>query len=146
MSYPDSLCWAVESYRTFLLAYHCSCSISPSAVRNLGIYMSFPVHSQGENEMCYYDNYIYSCRDWKWGNFQQHCNREYRTGETCGMKMIFQQLQLPDRCPFCERIEKKTHRRDKAIKDYKRWASEPQKYQASMERARNEVRSLEYDI
>ncbi|KAK4634498.1 hypothetical protein CLAFUW4_00051 [Fulvia fulva] len=96
--------------------------------------------------MCYYDNYIFHCRDWKWGNFRQHCNREYRTGETCGMKMIFATHQLPDKCPFCEKIEKKIRRRDKAISDYKRWAMEPGKYKASMEKAREDVRVLEGEI
>lgn len=96
--------------------------------------------------MCYYDNYQYACRDWKWGNFRQHCQKEYRTGETCGMKMIFQTLPLHEKCPWCEKIEKKIRRRDKAVSDYKRWAQEPGKYKASMEKAVEEARGLEKEI
>lgn len=96
--------------------------------------------------MCYYDNFKYACLDWKWGNFRQHCQKEYRTGETCGMKMIFQTIMLAEKCPSCEKIEKKLRRRAKALSDHARWAKDGSKFKASMEKALEEVAQLEREI
>lgn len=96
--------------------------------------------------MCYYDNYQYTCRDWKWGNFRQHCQKEYRTGETCGMKMIYQTIALNDKCTQCEKIEKKLRRREKAMSDLERWSREPAKFKASIQKAREDIAQLEAEI
>lgn len=96
--------------------------------------------------MCYYENFQYSCRDWKWGNFRQHCQKEYRTGETCGMKMIFATYQLPQKCTACEKIEKKKRRREKALSDIARWQRDGGKFRASIEKAQDDVRQLELEI
>jgi hypothetical protein len=82
--------------------------------------------------MCFYEQYVYACRDWKWGNFRQHCQAEYRTGETCGMKMVYQALGLPEKC--------------KHIDDYNRWRREPKRYQASIEKALGDIKVLEGEI
>ena len=96
--------------------------------------------------MCYYDNYKFACHDWKWGNFRQHCQKEYRTGETCGMKMVYQTVPLAEKCSMCEKIERKKRRLEKHKVDYQRWAGEPQKYRFSMEKAAEEMRSLVQEI
>lgn len=96
--------------------------------------------------MCYYDNYKFSCNDWKWGNFRQHCQREYRTGETCGMKMVFQTVQLGEKCTMCEKIERKKRRLEKHKTDYQRWSTDPQKYRFSMEKAVEEMKTLAQEI
>lgn len=96
--------------------------------------------------MCYYDNYKYACGDWKWGNFRQHCQKEYRTGETCGMKMIYQTIPLPDQCTPCEKINKKKRRREKAIQDVQRWQREGSKFKASIEKAIGDIKQLELEI
>lgn len=67
--------------------------------------------------MCYYEQFKYACQDWKWGNFRGHCHKEYRLGETCGMKLIGMTTHVPEKCQQCERIEKKLRRREKAISD-----------------------------
>jgi len=96
--------------------------------------------------MCYYDNSKFVCGDWKWGNFRQHCQKEYRRGETCGMKMVFQTLQLAEKCTFCEKIERKQRRYDKLVADYQRWARDGDKFRASMEKAMEDARLLQYEI
>ncbi|KAK5745098.1 hypothetical protein LTR17_001549 [Elasticomyces elasticus] len=96
--------------------------------------------------MCYYDNYKYQCNDWKWGNFRQHCNAEYRQGETCGMKMVYQTLPLADKCSMCDKIERKQRRLEKHKSDYTRWSAEPQKYRCSMEKAYDEMKALAQEI
>jgi hypothetical protein len=74
--------------------------------------------------MCYYDCVVYSCQDWKWGNFKQHCNKEYRMGETCGMKLVNQNLQQGQKCKLCERIETKLRRREIEVDRVARWRAE----------------------
>ncbi|KAK5135829.1 hypothetical protein LTR08_004656 [Meristemomyces frigidus] len=97
--------------------------------------------------MCYFDNYKFGCADWKWGNFRQHCQDEYRTGETCGMKMVYQTLPLAGKCTMCEKIERKIRRQDKHKADYQRWAAEVKMNRAaSMENAAKEIHSLEIEI
>ncbi|KAK4908885.1 hypothetical protein LTR49_022277 [Elasticomyces elasticus] len=97
-------------------------------------------------KMCYYDNYKYQCNDWKWGNFRQHCKSEYRQGETCGMKMVYQTLPLADKCTMCEKIERKQRRLEKHKSDYQRWAAEPKRYKCSMEKAMDEMEALAQEI
>ncbi|EMT73999.1 hypothetical protein FOC4_h10017277, partial [Fusarium odoratissimum] len=26
---------------------------------------------------------------WRWGKFREQCNKEYRIGETCGLKLVY---------------------------------------------------------
>lgn len=97
--------------------------------------------------MCYYENYKFACNDWKWGNFRQHCQKEYRTGETCGMKMVYQTIPLAEKCSMCEKIERKKRRVEKHKADYARWHStDPLKYRFSMEKAMEEMQSLSQEI
>ncbi|KAF1823844.1 uncharacterized protein K489DRAFT_379844 [Dissoconium aciculare CBS 342.82] len=96
--------------------------------------------------MCFYDNFKYACQDWKWGNFREQCTKEYRTGETCGMKMVYNTILLDGICPWCEKIEKKLRRREKAQNDIARWSAEPNRLKASIEKAYNEIAELNREI
>lgn len=97
--------------------------------------------------MCYYDNYKFACNDWKWGNFRQHCSREYRIGETCGTKLVFQTIPLAEHCTMCEKLEKKQRRRAKHYADYTRWAQQdPVKYKFSIAKACEDIKSLDDEI
>lgn len=98
--------------------------------------------------MCWYECFKYSCQDFKVGNFKEHCDKEYRMGETCGLVMYYNTIQLPEICTLCERIERKLRRRDKAMSDYQRWAQDPNpyKYKASMEKAKEEYQTLTQEI
>ncbi|GAB7363381.1 hypothetical protein MBLNU230_g3659t1 [Neophaeotheca triangularis] len=96
--------------------------------------------------MCFYEMFQYACRDWKWGNFRQHCQKEYRTGETCGMKMVFQTLPLAEKCKLCQKIEAKQRRLAKAKDDYQRWGREPQRFKASLEKCYGDMKALSGEI
>lgn len=117
-----------------------------AAVRLLQSSHSSSLPAKGFASMCYYDNFKYACHDWKWGNFRQHCHKECRTGETCGMKIIYQTIMLAEKCPSCEKIDKKLRRRAKALSDHARWAKEGSKFKASMEKALEEVVQLDHEI
>lgn len=96
--------------------------------------------------MCFYDSYKFSCRDWKWGNFRAHCSKEYRMGETCGLRMIYQTIDREEKCTYCEKIEKKMRRRQKALEDRARWQEEPHRFKASIEKAAQDIAQLEAEI
>ena len=121
------------------------CSIETSA----GDTSSLPTQSLANQSqsitMCYYEQHKFSCADWKWGNFRQHCQREYRTGETCGMKLVYQTLPVPEKCTLCEKIERKKRRYDKARADLKRWEDDP-RFWASADNARKDLNALEGEI
>lgn len=74
--------------------------------------------------MCYFEQTRWTCGYWKWGNFRQQCNKEYRTGETCGLKLVYDTHFKTVHCKLCEQIETKQRRYRKMEKDLQRWRNE----------------------
>lgn len=60
--------------------------------------------------MCFYDYYQHTCGDWKWGHFRRHCQAEYRRGETCGMRLMNNKLELDTKCTLCDKYEVKARK------------------------------------
>ncbi|KAL8984737.1 MAG: hypothetical protein Q9205_001386 [Flavoplaca limonia] len=104
----------------------------------------------GEDEssrtMCFFDQHRFACGDWKWGHFRQHCNREYRTGETCGMKLIMQTVPVSQKCKLCDKIDTKQRRRSAEEDRINRWKREGGKFRASIDRSYDMIRSLDKEI
>lgn len=96
--------------------------------------------------MCFYDQVRYQCGDWKWSHFRQHCNREYRIGETCGMKLVSNTIASPDYCKLCEKLNTKYRRRAAEVDRINRWNQEPSRYQASLEKAMRTIGELDEEI
>lgn len=99
--------------------------------------------------MCFYDQYRFACGDWKWGHFRQHCNREYRTGETCGMKLILNTIQLCEECKVCSKINAKLRKRAFEVSRVERWHQESRgqvKRSASMEKSLETIKNLDEEI
>ena len=93
--------------------------------------------------MCFYDQNIFACGDYKWGNFRQHCNKEYRSGETCGMKLVMQTYPIREKCRICLKIETKQRRIEGELDRIRRWRREGSKFKASIEKSEQIVRELE---
>ena len=74
--------------------------------------------------MCYFEQTRWVCGYWKWGNFRQQCTKEYRTGETCGLKLVYDTNYHPTRCKLCDQIDKKERRWNKMMADVERWRRE----------------------
>ena len=74
--------------------------------------------------MCFFDQHRFSCGDWNWGHFRQHCNREYRTGKTCGLKIIMATYQVNQKCELCDKIDIKQRRRAEETDQISRWQRE----------------------
>jgi len=96
--------------------------------------------------MCFFDQFRYLCGDWKWGHFRQHCNREYRMGETCGMKLIMTTIPVNEKCKVCEKIDVKMRRRQAEAERVNRWAAEGNKFRASIEKACELIQELDSEI
>jgi hypothetical protein len=74
--------------------------------------------------MCFYEQVVHACGDYKWGRFKQHCNKEYRTGETCGMKLVMDVVRVGVKCTTCARIDTKLRRRAQEVDRIRRWEAE----------------------
>lgn len=95
--------------------------------------------------MCYYHQTRWSCGYWKWGNFAEQCPKERRTGETCGMRLIFHTQSVPEPCKTCESIGKKQRRIRKMQDDICRWKREGGR-RATIEKTQADIRELDLQI
>lgn len=96
--------------------------------------------------MCFFDQHHFACGCWKWGRFRQHCAKEYRMGETCGMKLIMQTVPAGQKCKLCEKIDTKMRRRATEVKRISRWQREGNKLCASIDISMETIRSLDVEI
>ncbi|KAK3686491.1 hypothetical protein LTR37_019776 [Vermiconidia calcicola] len=87
----------------------------------------------------------WECGDWKWGNFRRHCQAEYRMGETCGMKLVYNTIPTEGRCSMCVNLERKLRRYEKTKTDYGRWANDPTR-KASAAKALEDLSILAQEI
>ncbi|CAJ0549240.1 Ff.00g028530.m01.CDS01 [Fusarium sp. VM40] len=88
--------------------------------------------------MCYFDQTYWTCGYWRWGYFRQHCNKEYRIGETCGLKLVYETKTEDDVCKLCHDTEKKQRRYDNMYRDIQRWQREGNR-NATIERTCSEM-------
>jgi hypothetical protein len=100
-------------------------------------------HSQG---MCFYNQKRFACGDWSWTSFAHQCNYEYRTGETCGMRLVNRTEFEATQCRLCEKIETKFRRRSVELERLDRWQREGGSLVASMTRSQNLIRELDREI
>ncbi|KAF7893631.1 uncharacterized protein EAF02_001169 [Botrytis sinoallii] len=97
--------------------------------------------------MCFFDQCQFVCGDYKWGHFRQHCAKEYRTGETCGMKLVMTTYQSHERCKICTKIETKWGRIQKEQERVLRWKKENGKSrQHSIEASEEKIRDLQQEV
>lgn len=96
--------------------------------------------------MCYFDQTKWHCGYWRWGHFRQQCNKEYRIGETCGLKLVFDTICLNEVCKLCKDIDKKRRRYDKMQRDVERWQREDSKRNATIEKTCGEMQELSAQI
>ncbi|KNB13979.1 hypothetical protein FOXG_12615 [Fusarium oxysporum f. sp. lycopersici 4287] len=91
--------------------------------------------------MCYFDQTRWACGYWRWGHFRQQCNKEYRMGETCGLKLVYETRTKRDNCKLCQDMEKKQRRYDKMYRDVQRWQREGNR-NATIERTCAEMQEV----
>jgi hypothetical protein len=96
--------------------------------------------------MCFFDQYRFTCGDCKWGYFRQQCHREYRTGKTCGLKLILHTFDSPHKCEICERIDSKRDRRTQKRDQLQRWADGRNISGATIEKIEQNINDLDTEI
>ncbi|ENH74954.1 hypothetical protein FOC1_g10002499, partial [Fusarium oxysporum f. sp. cubense race 1] len=47
---------------------------------------------------------------WRWGMFRERCNKEYRIGETCGLKLLYGRQGEAKKCKIYNQMTKKESR------------------------------------
>jgi hypothetical protein len=95
--------------------------------------------------MCFYEQYRFTCGDFKWGNFRQHCNKEYRMGETCGMKLVDNTTMQPTKCKYCEKADTKLRKRQTEAERVVRWQQEGRN-PVSIEKSMDTIKQLDTEI
>lgn len=55
--------------------------------------------------MCFYDQNIFSCGDYRWGTLRQRCNENDRNREPCESKLVSRTLVVNEKCETCQEIE-----------------------------------------
>ncbi len=95
--------------------------------------------------MCYFEQTRWACGYWKWGNFRQQCNKEYRTGETCGLKLVYDTKMQHGACKICDQITKKDRRLRKMYDDIQRWTMEGNR-RATIEKTEADIEDLKVQI
>lgn len=96
--------------------------------------------------MCFYNQKVYTCGDRNWGNFAHQCNYEYRTGETCGMKLVSKIESETTKCRLCEKIETKERRIQQEKERMLRWKEEGGTLTASIAKSQKLVAQLEKEV
>ncbi|RDA89698.1 hypothetical protein CP533_5260 [Ophiocordyceps camponoti-saundersi (nom. inval.)] len=95
--------------------------------------------------MCYFEQTRWRCGYWRWGNFREQCPKEYRMGETCGLKLVYETRVEPDVCKICHDIDKKKRRYDKMCRDVQRWEREGNR-NATIERTSDDMKLVQSQI
>ncbi|KAL3465957.1 hypothetical protein BJX64DRAFT_284890 [Aspergillus heterothallicus] len=96
--------------------------------------------------MCFYNQKKFACGDYSWTGFAHRCNYEYRTGETCGMKLVNMTEHDNVICRLCEKIETKKRRRNAEMERLTRWEREGANLLASMDKSKRLIGDLGKEI
>ncbi|KAH7093611.1 hypothetical protein FB567DRAFT_610181 [Paraphoma chrysanthemicola] len=96
--------------------------------------------------MCFFDQHRFSCGDWKWGHFRHHCAKEYRMGETCGLKLVMETIPTATKCKLCDKIDTKMRRRAAEVDRIRRWQLGGTRFITSIDNATDLVKGLDHEI
>ena len=97
--------------------------------------------------MCFYDQIRFKCGDRKWTTFRQQCPKEYRAGETCGMRLVHQVYDdFSQNCRLCEKIHTKLRSRKKEEDKINRWKNEKANRKASIEKSEAAIDQIDREI
>lgn len=88
--------------------------------------------------MCYFDQIQWSCGFWRWGPFRERCTKEYRTGETCGLRFLYETQYESEICKLCRDIEKKHEKYNRFEADILRWQREGNRH-ATIEKLQRDM-------
>ena len=94
-------------------------------------------------EMCFFDQKVFQCGDWKWGSRREACPKAPAAGDSCGIKLIMNSQYTSELCSICRNIETKRRRIRRLEANVKRWSENAQSWKASIEIAKQDIRSID---
>ena len=71
--------------------------------------------------MCFFDQTVWTCGYWRWGEFRQGC---CQTGEVCGLKLIYESNHVGIGCGLCKRAITKQRKVRKMGAGISQWPDE----------------------
>lgn len=93
--------------------------------------------------MCFFNQTLFGCGCFKWGNFSSHCPNEKRRGEACRKpQLVGHTNEVAERCKLCEKIEIKNRKIAKEHSNIARWAKDGNR-NASIAKAMGDIRIIE---
>ena len=95
--------------------------------------------------MCFFEQVVWPCGYWRWSSFRQQCNKEYRIGETCGLKLVYGTKYRKAPCDTCNSIAKKSRMMAKKAADVNRWRGQ-RLYPATVEKTEKEIAILQRQL
>ncbi|RAK88566.1 hypothetical protein BO79DRAFT_102707, partial [Aspergillus costaricaensis CBS 115574] len=96
--------------------------------------------------MCFYNQKKFTCGDWSWSSFAHRCNYEWRTGETCGMRLVNMTEFEPTQCRLCEKIDTKYRRRSAEMDRLNRWKLQGSTLVGHIDRSQKLIQALDREI
>lgn len=96
--------------------------------------------------MCFYDQHLIACGDYRWGHFREHCSKEYRPGETCGTKLVMKTIISSEKCKICTKIDTKKNQIKKEEQKILRWKNEHGTRREAFERTEYEIKMYGKEI
>ncbi|KAF4472066.1 hypothetical protein FALBO_1025 [Fusarium albosuccineum] len=94
--------------------------------------------------MCYFDQVVWPCGNWRWSSFRKQCNKEYRIGETCGLKLVYDRQDPKHPCVICRGITAKENRIRKTTEMMSRVRERG--FFATVERLQQELDVLTFEL
>ncbi|KAJ3545030.1 hypothetical protein NM208_g2726 [Fusarium decemcellulare] len=94
--------------------------------------------------MCYFDQVVWPCGNWRWSSFRKQCNKEYRIGETCGLKLVYDRQDPKTPCAICRDITRKENRIGKTTEMMSRVRERG--FFATVERLQQELDNLTLEL
>lgn len=95
--------------------------------------------------MCFFAQAVWACGYWRWGQFREKCYKEYRMGETCGLKLVYEINYKTTCCCHCTSIATKKRRMAKMSADVARWRQQ-RIYPATIEKTELQMIALQQVI
>ena len=113
-------------------------------------YDTTPTSSKGRlpndfNEMCFFDQKVFKCGDWKWGVWREGCWKSPQKGDSCGIMLIMSSQFVEDLCGSCLKIETKRRHIRKLEEKIQRWSKEPNRT-ASIDMAKQDIHNFAIEI
>ncbi|KIM95394.1 hypothetical protein OIDMADRAFT_134003 [Oidiodendron maius Zn] len=93
--------------------------------------------------MCFFDQKVFQCGDWKWGSRREACSKAPAAGDSCRIKLIMNSQHTTEVCSICQYIETKRRRIHRLEANIKRWSENGKSWRASIEAAQQDIRIID---